>query len=1135
MKSLITLAVLLSSTVLGSNVTLGSNITLQEMVDPQECYNALYSSDSNGDGKVNSTEYITVNQILGPDGFVANVTSFQDLPLVIQGTFIVLACQCTSFPNATTDCCMGDNANLNIDGTAPGQTPTEEQMKYLDKVCLRTVLAIQASLGTEAPTFSPSMSPTRIENVFPTTSPSTSPLASSVPSQVASAAPSKVASAAPSKVASGAPSEVASAAPTEVASAAPSTTPTEIPTSMPQTLPPVSSAPSMKESSVPTGVVTAVPSSTPTDKPSTMAPTSPLVPTAKPSSIVDVAVEVSYKIGIENGENVIPPNYVTNLEQAMDILAPQVVDETFNGSDVNIQFPTAVVLVSNQTCPTGTAPADLCQEITASVTLLVTEYRRTRRAAEGRRAVGSSAAAEIYQGALMAAIEEGRLQTALDEVNPQSNVRILTVSQATLSPTSSPIVGSDGLSGGAIGGIVVAAAVSVILFGILAYRRGHREDKVQGAFFPGSSQQALQQADDRNVPPGAETLGATTPDYGKKSKKDATTAVDLEEGLGTDDAPTPLLLNESNDSSSNAGDSGWSSSAGVSSLRSGSFESMEADTVPGGSTLAAIGVASGMAVGTTIRDSDGVDSGAVTDLPVVTRDDLDSAIDAGDWAAVGATAALLAAASDSQSFSSRSGRSRRSGNSASRGGSSMSSMDAARAAELDHLVDAGDWEGVVLAAAKFEATEDSSSKASHTGGSATGSSQYSGTGSQGYSPSTSVSESASKIQKRDEIREEVEALVRRVVPEEIGNVDEMMMQFKGREEELVETLRTMQERQVAQKARVQGQKQAKRDAKMTVAAGGAGLPAASPASGTIIATGGGISGGAAAGIAIGTAAAVGVAAGLAVATDSDDESSSHVTDEAEVSSYAGLQAAFDTGDALGVESSETESDHSNKGRRTALELAIEAGDWEAVGEAAAMMSDTSVTSTSTGEIDNIAFGATASVGSSRSSFSDESEERRQRMKSGVNAERAAELDQMIDQGDWTGVVAAASRFSATTTPSDRSGGESTQSNIGVGAGASTLGSSEAASGSTDLELDRQRQMKEEEDALAQAEIWMAIAEQSKQEGQTDAGASDAADWAIARSLSALKNAEQTGELQRKNVPSDTGEAASVASSQDRSV
>ena len=62
------------------------------------------------------------------------------------------------------------------------------------------------------------------------------------------------------------------------------------------------------------------------------------------------------------------------------------------------------------------------------------------------------------------------------------------------------------------------------------------------------------------------------------------------------------------------------------------------------------------------------------------------------------------------------------------------------------------------------------------------------------------------VQKVQEIRSEVESLVRRVVTEEIDNVDEMMLQFKGREEELVETLRTMQERQVAQKARVQGQK-----------------------------------------------------------------------------------------------------------------------------------------------------------------------------------------------------------------------------------------------------------------------------------------------------------------------------------------
>jgi hypothetical protein len=52
-------------------------------------------------------------------------------------------------------------------------------------------------------------------------------------------------------------------------------------------------------------------------------------------------------------------------------------------------------------------------------------------------------------------------------------------------------------------------------------------------------------------------------------------------------------------------------------------------------------------------------------------------------------------------------------------------------------------------------------------------------------------------------RTEIEALVRRVVPEEMNNIDEMMDQYNGREEELIETLRTMQERAVAQKARRQ--------------------------------------------------------------------------------------------------------------------------------------------------------------------------------------------------------------------------------------------------------------------------------------------------------------------------------------------
>ena len=248
------------------------------------------------------------------------------------------------------------------------------------------------------------------------------------------------------------------------------------------------------------------------------------------------------------------------------------------------------------------------------------------------------------------------------------------------------------------------------------------------------------------------------------------------------------------------------------------------------------------------------DSIGVPKVPDVTREDLDSAIEAGNWAAVGATAALLAAASDSQSYSSRSRAS-------TRGGSSISSLDAARAAELDHLVDAGDWEGVVVAASKFESSEENSTSAASQNSRTVGSSGFS-------AASTTLSDSPSKAAKRDEIREEVENLVRRVVPEEIDNVDEMMLQFKGREEELVETLRTMQERQVAQKARVQGQKRAKRDARRAAHEGGLALPgppSATPAPG-------GVSAAAAAGIGVGVAAAAGVAAAVGIASRRQDDS-----------------------------------------------------------------------------------------------------------------------------------------------------------------------------------------------------------------------------------------------------------------------
>ena len=434
---------------------------------------------------------------------------------------------------------------------------------------------------------------------------------------------------------------------------------------------------------------------------------------------------------------------------------------------------------------------------------------------------------------------------------------------------------------------------------------------------------------------------------------------------------------------------------------------------------------------------------------------------------MGATAALLAAASDSQSYSSKSQRTGATGATPSKSGSSVSSLDAARAAELDHLVDAGDWEGVVLAAAKYEAAEGTTG--SRSGSVATDSDNRSGSitgsGASGTYPSVdSRSSTRSKAMKRQELRAQVEDLVQRVVPEEINNVDEMMLQFRGREEELVETLRTMQERAVAQKARQGAQKAAKQQAKRTVnEARAAGV---APASGPSTPS---------------KADAKGKQDG---SPDSDKSGGSfpHVT-----------ATSLGTGQVTKKKPPAAGSEREKK--QSALEQAIEAGDWEAVGEAAAMLSDASMTSADTDEIDRLAEG----LPSDRSSAGTSKE-----------GDRAAELDELIDKGDWTGVVAAASRYSA----DDKKGGDAPDAPAEKGKG--WFGGKQSAAKDQEVEERRQRRLKrmqEEQEALAQAEIWMAIAEQSKQDTEKEVpGASDAADWAIARSLTMLAQAEQAGDL-----------------------
>lgn len=137
---------------------------------------------------------------------------------------------------------------------------------------------------------------------------------------------------------------------------------------------------------------------------------------------------------------------------------------------------------------------------------------------------------------------------------------------------------------------------------------------------------------------------------------------------------------------------------------------------------------------------------------------------------------------------------------------------------------------------------------------------------------------------------------------------------------------------------------------------------------------------------------------------------------------------------------------SRKTAQSSLELAIEQGDWRAVGEAAAMMGEggSAIIPDDSGD-SSLSTSLTDSLG---------------------KQERVYHLDAMISKGDWAGIVAVAGKYQALDDQ--------------VGGGPTT---------------------QEEREALAKANMWQEIANQSKQDsGNKAQGALDAVDWAMSRSL-----------------------------------
>mmetsp|Transcript_29429 Transcript_29429/g.71015 ORF Transcript_29429/g.71015 Transcript_29429/m.71015 type:complete len:1070 (-) Transcript_29429:308-3517(-) len=975
------------------------SLVIDGFVDTESCYDALESAIvvSRSGGllgadvrKMNQAAYAAFIKSYGPDGFLEDVTAFNALPLILKSNFNILACLCQSDPNDDS-CCVGDKAGIDTDGSFDGEAPTPTQQSYLFLVCSLTSITIERVMESSPPSAAPSISPA----------------------------------------------------------------PTEAPT------------------------ITVSPTVSPTPG-----------PTQPPAT-----VNITYAIGVRGGPsstNATIDDYENELISAMDSLAPEVLLEVTlddledgldgaearsNEEDVgvrrlmnndryrqtflrsrsasassskpsfpssvrknngdqrrqlrhhqqqerqrrrlrSVQLPTSVVEVSDIECPSSgtTSEDDRCESVTASVTLI---FQPTDQ--------DPDAVALAFTDEMNRAIAEGRLQGLLDS----PDVYILGGSSGAMETSANDSGDSETISSGGVAGIVVGSLAVVAVAAYFAVgRRGEPKEELE-QLQPAPRDVELDQdgGDDNNGdddPATVKVSSVAVKAKGTLSPSKAKVVEDTEpDEKGADD-----MSNAGGDESSNAGSSGWSSSAGLSSIHTGSHDDgLDPFEKPSIGEKASPGaIASALQL---LEGGADPDSPEAANEPEVTRSDLDNAIEAGDWAAVGATAALLAAASDSQSYTSHSANM---SGTRSQSGSSVSSLDAARAAELDHLVDAGDWEGVVLAAAKYEADE-GDTNASRSQVSSEAAESRSVTDTAGQTADSSVG--SSRALKQQEYRTIVEDLVRRVVPEEIQNVDEMMLQFRGREDELVETLRTMQERAVAQKARHSSQRAAKHEAKME-------------------------------------------------AKKNKSLGTGQVTAHASAKSLGtGQLESPSTGKSLGTGTIVEESD-SKAGAKSTLDDAIERGDWDAVGDAAAILAEADISSSvGSDEIDRLADG----ISTDGSSAAD-----------GQSSTAAAELEELIEAGDWTGIVQAAS--------AQKDSGD--QNNNGDG--------SAGGGGTTDnVEARRQRRMKhlqEEQNALAQAEIWTAIADGSLSgsEANRDQGAADAADWAISRSLNALVQAEQSGVL-----------------------
>lgn len=271
---------------------------------------------------------------------------------------------------------------------------------------------------------------------------------------------------------------------------------------------------------------------------------------------------------------------------------------------------------------------DRCEDIIASVGIFCKEEDET-----------TTMSCEDYASSMATGLEtailEGQLQKALAEVNPDSPASILTGVTGPDGLDREISTDDEGLSAGAVTGLVAVGVVAILVTAILFMRRSNKRGREQQGYY---SKQGEGEDLDEEIMPAQDVLGSLQKSSMISSQNASNDIMD------NDGHEAYVKISGGKDDSSNAGSSGWSSHGGMSSIDTTSVddESNSAFSVTemGGMSLAAMGAASHASVfrsrsSQSEGDEDDTDMDRSADDITMTYSELDRAISKGDWAAVG--------------------------------------------------------------------------------------------------------------------------------------------------------------------------------------------------------------------------------------------------------------------------------------------------------------------------------------------------------------------------------------------------------------------------------------------------------------------------------------------------------------------